>query len=190
MNICSKCESKAWWKCKACAILLCTKDKEEHAVENPTHEFDQVLNPIDPELRALALSIVLPRLKLLDKCTSDVIASSESLLEQIDNAKKQGMAKVTHFRDKYIEVCKIINSEVFDEDIPEMEKEIDKVGETYLVYERPANRNPDKLVLWFEEDFLTTVPINEFVQTDKDTMYGNNAAERQTDRPLFSIRAS
>ena len=149
-----------------------------------------MLNPIDPELRAIALSIILPHLQLLDKCTSDVIASRETLLDQIDNAKRVGMAKVTHFRDKYIEVCKIINSEVFDEDIPEIEKETDKVAETYLVYERPANRRPESLVLWFEEDFLTTVPINDFVKTDKDTMYGEYAAMREGDKPLFSIRAS
>ena len=88
MDKCGDCESRALWKCIPCKVLLCNIHKRIHCDDEREHTIIKLKFKVSEDLNQNALDSVSAKIRLIDQFSSQIIKSSQIIVEQLNILRK------------------------------------------------------------------------------------------------------
>ena len=149
---CNACESYSNWKCISCNELLCALHKRSHNNDDREHNITKLKFKLEDPLKHQACYFITKKLDLIDQLSNHVIKSSEIITAQLSLINNSILTKFEEKRMKYINILKLLETEIIDDQLKEIEAEIN----TILVYDDPSLDNG----VWYDQEILKDISSN------------------------------
>ena len=165
MDLCAHCQIRASFECSFCKVFFCESHNSIHLGEYKDHSIKSLKDSLSPQLQSRAMRCLGSKLEMLDHCSNEIIQSTKFIIAEAAKLGESSLKKIDEYRLRYLYLLETVSEKMFDDQL----KELQKLFNYVLVYEKPCAWRFNKLTLWNPEIIIREEEKTVFVPGSNDT---------------------